>query len=405
MNDWRQAALRNPFLRFVSSIPFGVGLLVVILVYASIGSAWPPVRAALEMTEMQYFHHWLFGLMTVAFGVALTLATVLRVRWTLRNIGVLTVHAGLLTLTVGALIYFGGKIEGDMLVTSPRVEVLMVRGADEQVAAQVLAEAGQKWETNAPMLGGQIAVEIVSTQDTGAQPVTSAEVRYALGAQPPQTVTLTDGGAPVDLGAGLALRLRSFGPVGTFYDRERAALHFRRVGETGWQHTELRGLPIYQERYLPVAGPLRDTQGRVVPSARTWPHVPLWPGGPGLPTGWLEHWRLPVRVDAPDLPFTVAVDGYVPYVTQGVFIATPGGGRHNPGLNLTMTVAELTRDHTLFAADARLSRIPLLVPIDFRWVETRAELDRWGAAQAGPHELAIRIADPPVEQVLAVGAG
>ena len=61
----------NVLLRLLGDVSFGIILLVLILLYASIGSGVAPLRGALEMTEMQVFQHWLFVLLIVLFGLAL----------------------------------------------------------------------------------------------------------------------------------------------------------------------------------------------------------------------------------------------------------------------------------------------------------------------------------------------
>jgi hypothetical protein len=109
---------RNPLIRLFSSIWLGVALLALIVVYSSVVSAFAPVRWALEMTEMQAFRHWTFVVLVVLFLLALFTATFLRTRWNRLNAGALTAHLGLLLLSVGALAYFGTKVEGDVLLQS-----------------------------------------------------------------------------------------------------------------------------------------------------------------------------------------------------------------------------------------------------------------------------------------------
>jgi hypothetical protein len=103
LSHWRT----NPVVRLLSSIPFGITLIVLILAYASVLSALPQVRGALELSEMAAFEHWLFTSLVLLLCASVTIATLTRIRLAWINAGVLTVHAGLLILCGGAAWYFG----------------------------------------------------------------------------------------------------------------------------------------------------------------------------------------------------------------------------------------------------------------------------------------------------------
>ena len=76
-----------PVVRTFASIKFGVTLLFLILVYASIVSALPQVRGAVEMTEMEIFRHWVFATLIALFSISLAVATWTRIRWNWINAG------------------------------------------------------------------------------------------------------------------------------------------------------------------------------------------------------------------------------------------------------------------------------------------------------------------------------
>ena len=109
-----------------SSIRLGIVLIATIIVYSTIGSAVPPARQFFELTEFQFFNHWVFVALIALFCLNLVVATIRRIRLNVRNLGVLTVHAGLLTLCAGSLWYFGWKIEGDVLLVAPQVRVVSI---------------------------------------------------------------------------------------------------------------------------------------------------------------------------------------------------------------------------------------------------------------------------------------
>src|SRR5262244_1713356 len=78
------------------SIWLGIFLIVAIFMYSAVGSAVPVFRQAFELTEFQYFNHPIFVTLIGLFCVCLTVTTLRRIKFNLRNLGVLTVHTGLL---------------------------------------------------------------------------------------------------------------------------------------------------------------------------------------------------------------------------------------------------------------------------------------------------------------------
>ncbi|HRS29226.1 MAG TPA: cytochrome c biogenesis protein CcsA [Phycisphaerae bacterium] len=332
---------RSGIVAFLGSTWTGIASLVLILLYASIGSGLAPVRGALEMTEMQVFEHWFFVALVAFFLISLVVSTLTRIKFSWMSAGALMAHAGLVLLTVGAFRYFAYKVEGDVLLMSPRVELCTVDGKRLDVA--FLAEKGQTWEEIVPVLGGVVRFEVLDTQPAANVPVASATVKASIGDAPPVTVALgmADRSA-TPVGGGLALQLRTFAPQRKFYDKEVAALYF---GPTGGelQFTPIPGLPLHRERYTPDEGELYDVLGRPVPSKRTSPHLNL--AGLKIPTGWFETWRMPIKLDTAGLPFDVEVTGYVPYVAgtaakpviQPLQLRRPGQVREPSAIRLKLT--------------------------------------------------------------------
>src|SRR5262249_55644960 len=122
----RRGLLRS-LIRFFSSIWLGIALLALLIIYSAVGSAVPPFRQYFELTEFDYFKHWIFLALMAMFCIALTTVTVVRIPFNRFNLGVITVHSGLLILAAGSVLYFGRKIEGDVLLYNPRVEIISAK--------------------------------------------------------------------------------------------------------------------------------------------------------------------------------------------------------------------------------------------------------------------------------------
>lgn len=315
---------RALILRLLTSVWVGIILMTLILIYATVFSAFAPIRGVLEITEMQAFGHWLFVSLVTAFLVSLFSVTFARIAWRRVNAGALISHIGLLLLAIGAIAYFGSKIEGAVLLESPRIE-LWQRGETRERTAAFLAAAGEAWST--PFGAGDVRIRVVETSGAGLQPVTSATLEVETPGADPRTIELSPGSAAPLFGA-LELRLVTAPPQQTFYDRDETALHIFSPTSGQAAAANLVGLPIYRERYLPGEGPLFDTQQRPVPSRRTTPALDLGPVS--IPTGWFEPWRMPIEIDDPALPFRLRVTGYLPYVA-GFRTRLDANGAEIPG--------------------------------------------------------------------------
>lgn len=128
--DTQQAGRKRPpdvrgttlsrMLWFISSVRIGLGLLVLIALYAALGniplgplfpllggSEWQPASTVrhlpwIDLREREYFATPLFAALLAGIVVNMTLATVLRIRWELRKVGVLLTHTGVVVLAIGA---------------------------------------------------------------------------------------------------------------------------------------------------------------------------------------------------------------------------------------------------------------------------------------------------------------
>jgi len=397
-----QRTLREiALVRWISSVSFGMTVLALILLYASVGSAIPQLRGVIEMTEMQVFKHWLFGALIALFCVSLTLATIVRVRWNVANLGVLTVHTGLLLLCTSAWWYFASKIEGDTILLAPRITLLQSGGAPLP-SGSLAAREGETWTRTMPALGGRVEVSVdkVVADDLAAS---VAVVTARVGDGPPQTLTLKANEESIAISDRLRVRLVTSPPVSQFYDREIAALYYRADNETSAHVVPLEALPLFRERFLPGGLPILDRAERKVESKRTTPVANIGPLS--IPTGWLEHWRLPIPIAAPDLPFDVEITGYLPYIANMVSSYVPGGAEPNPAAQVRLRMDDQSRTVWLLAGDPVQSHQRILAPFEFRWVADAAERDALLTPLAGSNELVVEIKDPPLCRTYAVVAG
>lgn len=71
---------------------------------------------AVEMTELEFYSAWPLKLILGLFVLNMIVATLRRIEFTFLNLGVLTVHTGIVLLALGSVYYQGLKKEGDILL-------------------------------------------------------------------------------------------------------------------------------------------------------------------------------------------------------------------------------------------------------------------------------------------------
>jgi hypothetical protein len=69
-----------------------------------------------EMTELEFYSWWPLRVVLVLFVITMIVSTVRRIAFNLPNLGVLTVHTGIILLGLGSIYYGSMKLEGDMLL-------------------------------------------------------------------------------------------------------------------------------------------------------------------------------------------------------------------------------------------------------------------------------------------------
>ncbi|MEM1185907.1 MAG: hypothetical protein AAGI53_13015 [Planctomycetota bacterium] len=70
----------------------------------------------IELTELEFYSAWPLRLILVLFVANMVIATVRRIEFTFKNIGVLTVHAGIVVISLGSVYYQALKQEGDTIL-------------------------------------------------------------------------------------------------------------------------------------------------------------------------------------------------------------------------------------------------------------------------------------------------
>jgi len=387
------------------SIWLGIALIVLIFIYSAAGSAVPTFRQFFELTEFQYFNHPVFVTLIILFCLTLTVTTLRRIRFNLRNAGVLTVHSGLLILCAGSIVYFGRKIEGDVLLEAPRIRVVSIdrfeTSPESAVLGSFVAVKGSKWDTDIPMLGGRHRIEVTDVRHEGMITAAKVTLQAQVGDQAPQTLELKQtGGSPfARLNDRLALWLVKANTAEAFYDDSSPALLVS--GGGGRESFELPMLPYYNARFVEQPERIQDLTGQPVRSARLWP-VPL-----------LERWRMPIelgdpdRASASDWPVRFSIDGYLPYARLDPR-PIAGGERLMPIARVRLDGSGEPSDDWLVAQMPEQSLLETSggASAEFVWLGDKEQLDpRWTQSLQGSHVLEVLVKDRGVQRTYDVSAG
>lgn len=388
------------------SVWLGVFWIILILIYGTLGSAVPVFRQYFELTEFAYFNHWLFATMIVMFCLTLTVTTLRRIRFNLRNLGVLTVHTGLIVLCVGSVVYFGRKVEGDVFLEAPRIRVLSVERAqtdpDRADIASIAAVEGRKWETNMPALGGRYRIEVTRVTHQGLVTAQRVELLAQIGNEPPQRIELDQSDRQktfAKLGERIALWLTPANIGDSFYDESTPILLVEHRG-----HVERFGLPMlpyYKERFVQIGDPILDSAGNPVAPDRNTAIRPL------------EYWRMPIDLHDPsraisdDWPVTLAIDGYLPYARLEPQ-PRAGGERTMPIAKVRLAASGGVREEWLVAQlpDRATLETDGGPSAEFRWIGESTELDpEWTRPLSGRHVLEVYVKDRNVRRSYDISTG
>lgn len=69
-----------------------------------------------EMSELEFYGWWPLRVVLLAFVLNMVTATARRIEFNFKNLGVLTVHTGIITIALGSVYYHANKLEGDLLL-------------------------------------------------------------------------------------------------------------------------------------------------------------------------------------------------------------------------------------------------------------------------------------------------
>ncbi len=393
----------TPVLDLFSSVWFGIAILAFLFVYMSIGSAAYQVRQMrlFEMTEFEWFHWWPFDLSIALLCITLTVTTIRRIRLNLVNLGVWMIHAGIVILCLGSVVYFKFKIEGDtpvfrrqVIIASPghgRVDLVALPGARAEVGAgdkrwlYEVVETRPDW----PILTGEHKDTRVYSVSVKVTTPTGEFVRQLLDGFPQYTEDVIPGKGRAIKTTGKRLVddsvSMSLGPMPQewFYLVNTWALYVRHADAPGaprWSQRPIRGLPRYNDYVssvddvFPPPPSLDDTPVEPHPLS-----IGLEPAGP----------------DDPLAGATVRVTGYLRYAVQDTRLAPlpgPGAGAAevNPALYLRLRApGGEVRGYQLAALDPEHATAEN-GQVAFRWVSSEGEIDQ----HVRPSEGRLRIEIP-----------
>lgn len=414
---------RGPFRAvsdFFNSIWLGIFLIASILVYGTLGSAVPGFRQWFELSEFRYFNHWVFLGLIVLFCINLTVATLRRIKLNVINLGVWTVHVGLLLLCFGSIDYFGNKIEGDVWLGTPSIRVYSIdrlqSDPDNALIESIPAIEGEVWDQNIPMLGGRHRVEVLEVRHDGLETGSYVKVKTQVGSNPEVVVELQGRGREPQsnvgrLGDKFALVLNASPETTYFYDDTTPALIVSMGSDrTNAAHFELPALPYYHEHLVTYEKsdprgadvlPVADSDGNEVAAGRMTP-IPL-----------VERWRMPFTVFdqastiGRDTGVTVSIDGYLPYAELSS-TALPGGDREFPLARIKYDHGDHPHEAWLIAEmpDRAAAEFEDGTAVEFRWLGDDTELEpAWTRPIEGQHVLEVFVKDKNVRRMYDVEAG
>jgi hypothetical protein len=446
----RRGLLRR-VLDFFSSITLGITLLALLFIYSGIGSAglplgpgalqypfilrgdaWVSVREMpfFEMTEFEWFHWWPFDLLILLLCVNLVVTTIRRIPFTVINLGVWMIHAGIVILCIGSVIYFGTKIEGDAPVI--RRQVVIQVGDDQPVSIPAIpgarasvgigpsrydlmvSEIDPAWE----ILSGEheglkaysVNVRVASpTQQftrqllAGYPQYTEDVIRSDDPAQPFQRAIKATGKPLVDETLTLSLL---HAPQTRMYLMSSAALYLREVGTTEWIQRPIRTGPWTLVDHLKgmAAAVGMEVEAPQPPLPRYSDHVPhpdsVWPGESIA----ARPFEIAVPATDPRDPLKdhpILLTGYLRYAeVQERRTPGPEGSALDPAIGVRLTTsAGLSNTYDLLAFDPTAGEADPRV-VQFHWITSAEQGDALAATK--PSMLEIHVPGSNVEKSLDV---
>ncbi len=388
-------------IRLFSSVWCGIVLMVLIFAYLTVGSAgflyptglnvfsradWSYVlpRVLLDKTEMEFFSWWPFTTLIVLFIINMVVVTVRRIPFRLLNLGVWTIHTGIVILAIGSMYYFGTKLEGDTPVFRRHVAI-QVPGVDQP--RRLVAREGNAVDIDSPSGRYHFAIQdvnpdwpILTGDDKGkrtcsinvaVQTPTQQFIRQLLIGYPQYTEDIIPGKGRAVKSTGqklldpdIAMRL-DYEPQQYFYLMDSAALYVRELGQRGWRERPIDGLPHYSNHIAAVD--------------EIWQPA----GDPIIEPDPLD---IPVPAESANDPFAgldIRVTGRLQYAPNNEAHWVPGGQNLNPIVGIRLADDSGATWHELAAFDPRSNHTNDGL-IRFGWVRTQEEFADQ-ARQVGSH--------------------
>lgn len=398
-SNWPEPA--RTVLDLLSSVWFGILLMVVIFVYSSIGSAglfYPTglnifrgenwhiefVRQwrVFELTEFEWFHTWYFNLMIGLLCANIIVTTVRKIRLSWLNAGVWMIHAGIIILCIGSVVYFGKKVEGDATVIRRAVRINWQGEAGAKPVVMpalpgnrvdvpapggtytfVVADINPRWPIQSDENKGKEAysVSIAVTRPDGER-----YIRQLLDGYPQYTEDVipgkgrfkkqeeSKGEAIFDKEIAMELALE---PQDRFWLKDSWALYSRTLGVKDWSQRPIRGMPRYNN-YVPTEDDVWAAPGEPVPV------MPL---------------SIPVVAKEANDPLRdaqVRVTGYLRYAVPQTQIVAGGGASLFPVVNLDFENKSIGGQRVNLAALDASANTAAQGLVAFRWVNDAEGLER-----------------------------
>jgi hypothetical protein len=395
----------RPIYELLSSVWFGIVLMVLLFIYMSIASAgilypvdwtdpfgaWTPwvVRKVFNKTEMEVFAWWPFTLLMGLLTLNMVVVTLRRIRLTVLNLGVWMIHTGIVILTLGSVYYFHNKLEGDtpvfrrsIVINVPGAEApsrLVVRPQNKVFIPGTGGEYGfsiSSINPNWPLLSGEDKGKTACSVNVAVTTPTQSFIRQMLIGYPQYTEDIIPGQGRAIKSTGKKLLDESlqlafvYEPQTHYYITDSAALYVRKVGETNWVERPIEGLPHYADR---LAQPNEIWVNRSDVSVDPDPlKIPVPRVADNDPLGNLD----------------VQIVGRLHYSTGDETRWIPEGKQLNPMMKVIIDGGGHESAFSLFALNPRLSDVdPSMV--SYQWGEN--ELQRQGFGQSTGNQLSIRI--------------
>lgn len=355
---------------WANNVWFGIATLATIFVYSSLGSAIPPLRQHpwFDMTEMEWFNWWPFQLMIALMCTTMVVVTFKQIRLRWDNAGVLTIHTGIIVLSLGSVYYFGTKLEGDVPVFRRRAVIkipghpepasLLIR-PDNHITVETeggtyrftVSQVFPKWQLASGADEGKTAymawIDVVTPEQSFTRQLLAGFPQYTEDILPDRTRAKKTLGKPL-VDESLLMTL-DYEAQTEFFVMDTAALYVRYTTSHEWIERPIENPPHYND-HIGSPDDVFVAAGQQPPPSR-----PLDINVPAI------------EPDDPLADYDVRVTGYLRYA----FPASSwrdGGDQLNPVVRMSLHAGpQAETEYELIAFDPKRNKAEE-GQIAFRWV-------------------------------------